>query len=90
MGGKEHVSKRFLRVLALYRRPDGGEWGGLNLENATGGAVTSSYVANLKNGRKENPGLTKLEAISGAMGFPPRSGSGGPKRGSRTTRCWPR
>jgi transcriptional regulator with XRE-family HTH domain len=28
-------------------------------------------VSNLKNGRIENPGLFKLEAIAGAMGFPP-------------------
>jgi transcriptional regulator with XRE-family HTH domain len=71
MGGNEHVSERFRRMLALYRMPDGGEWGGQDLENATGRAVTRSYVANLKNGRIENPGLAKLEAISGAMGFPP-------------------
>lgn len=70
-GGKEHVSERFLRLLALYRKPDGSEWGGQNLEDATGGAVTRSYVANLKHGRIENPGLAKLGAISRAMGFPP-------------------
>ena len=33
--------------------------------------MTRSYVANLKKGRIENPGLAKLEAISDAMGFPP-------------------
>ena len=71
MGGKEHVSERFGRLLALYRRPDGSEWGGQDLERATGGAVTRSYVSNLKNGRVENPGLAKLEAIAEAMGFPP-------------------
>ncbi len=71
MGGNEHVSERFGRLLALYRKPDGGEWGGQDLQNATGGAVTRSYVANLKNGRIGNPGLAKLEAISEAMGFPP-------------------
>ena len=71
MGGTEHVSERFGRLLALYRKPDGSAWGGQDLENATGGAVTRSYVANLKNGRIENPGLAKLEAISKAMGFPP-------------------
>ena len=58
-------------MLALYRKPDGGEWGGQDLENVTGGAVGRSYVANLKKGRIENPGLAKLEAISEAMGFPP-------------------
>ncbi len=66
MGGKEHVSETFARLLALYRKPDGQE-----LVNATGGKVTRSYVANLKKGRIENPGLAKLEAISAAMGFPP-------------------
>ena len=58
-------------MLALYRKPDGSEWGGQDLERATGGAVTRSYVSNLKKGRIENPGLAKLEAIAEAMGFPP-------------------
>ena len=62
MGGNEHVSERFRRLLALYRRPDGSEWGG---------AVTRSYDSNLKNGRIDNPGLDKMAAIAGAMGFPP-------------------
>ncbi|CAA9457915.1 MAG: hypothetical protein AVDCRST_MAG25-385 [uncultured Rubrobacteraceae bacterium] len=75
--GREHVSERFRRLLALYRKPDGGAWGGQELENATGGAVSRSYVANLKQGRIENPGLAKLEAISKAMGFPPALWFGG-------------
>ncbi len=70
-GGNEHVSERFRRMLALYRKPDGSEWGGQDLEDAPGRAVTRSYVSNLKNGRIENPGLAKLEAIAKAMGFPP-------------------
>ena len=48
MEGKEHFSERFLRPRMAYRQPDGGEWGGQDLENATSGAVTRSYVANLK------------------------------------------
>ena len=71
VGGKEHVSERFCRLLTLYRRPDGSEWGGQDLERATGGVVTRSYVSNLKKGRIGSPGLDKLEAIAGAMGFPP-------------------
>ena len=71
MVGKEHVSERFRRLLALYRKPDGSEWGGQDLENATHGTVTRSYVANLKRGRIKNPGLAKLGAIAEAMGFPP-------------------
>ena len=83
--GREHVSERFLRLLALYRKPDGSEWGGQDIENATGGAVTRSYVANLKQGRIENPGLAKLEAISEAMGFPPALWFGDAGKEGRTT-----
>lgn len=77
--GKEHVSERFRRLLALYRKADGQEWGGQDLENATGGIVSRSYVANIKKGRIESPGLAKLEAIAEAMGFPPELwfGAGG-------------
>ncbi len=64
-------------MLALYRKSDGSEWDGQDLENATYGKVTRSYVANLKKGRIGNPGLAKLEAISGAMGFPPALWFGG-------------
>ncbi len=71
MGGKVHASQTFARLLALYRKPDDSEWGRQDLQNATGGAVTRSQVANLKRGRIGNPGLAKPEAISGAMGFPP-------------------
>ena len=66
-----HVSERFARLLALYRKPDGSEWGGRDLERATGGAVSRSYVSNLKKGRIGDPGLSKPEAIAGTMGFPP-------------------
>ena len=65
------VSRRFARLLALYRRPDGSEWGGQDLERATGGVVTRSYATNLRKRRIENPGLAKLDAIAKAMGFPP-------------------
>lgn len=76
-GAAEHVSERFGRILSFYRRPDGGEWGGQDLEDATNGAVTRSYVSNLKAGRIGNLGLAKLEAIAGAMGFPPALWFGG-------------
>ena len=73
----DHVSERFARLLALYRRSDGREWGGQDLERATGGAVTRSYVSNLRKGRIQSPGLDKLSAIAGAMGFPPQLWFGG-------------
>jgi hypothetical protein len=83
MGEKEHVSERFRGLLALYRKPDGSEWGGQDLENATGGAVGRSYVTNLKKGRIGNPGLANLRAISEAMGFPPALWFGDAEREGR-------
>lgn len=68
---RERVSERFLRLLALYRKPDGSEWGGQDLERATGGSVKRSYVSHLKKGRIVSPSLDKMEAIAQAMGFPP-------------------
>lgn len=69
--GVEHVSERFARLLDLYRRPNGSEWGDQDLEDATSGVVTRSYVTNLKRGRIEHPGMDKLGALASAMGFPP-------------------
>ncbi len=65
------IAKRFDRLLEIYRRPDGGRWGGQDLEDATGGVVTRSYVSTLKKGNIENPGFDKLRVIARAMGFPP-------------------
>ncbi len=48
MGANEHVSERFGRLLALCRKPDGPERGGQDLEKATGGAVTRSYISNAR------------------------------------------
>ncbi len=41
------------------------------LHDATGGAVTRSYVTSLRKDGIENPGPEKLKAIAKAMGFPP-------------------
>ena len=65
------IAEKFERLLDIYRRPDGGRWGGQDLEDATGGLVTRSYVSTLKKGNIGSPGLDKLRAISKAMGFPP-------------------
>ena len=66
-----NIARKFERFVEAYRRPDGGKWGGQDLENATGGVVRRSYVTNLRKGRIENPGYEKLAAIAKAMGFPP-------------------
>ena len=55
----------------MYRRPDGRRWSGQEIDEATGGDVTRSYITNLRKGRIENPGYEKMRAIAKAMGFAP-------------------
>jgi transcriptional regulator with XRE-family HTH domain len=66
-----HVAQKFETLLEKYRRPDGRRWSGQEIDEATGGVVTRSYVTNLRKGRIENPGYEKLAAMAKAMGFPP-------------------
>jgi transcriptional regulator with XRE-family HTH domain len=66
-----HVAQKFETLLEMYRRPDGRRWSGQEIDEATGGVVTRSYVTNLRKGRIENPGYEKLAAMAKAMGFPP-------------------
>jgi transcriptional regulator with XRE-family HTH domain len=64
------IAEKFEFLLDAYRRPDGERWGGQELQDATGGAVTRSYVSALRNGHIENPGYDKMRAIARAMDFP--------------------
>jgi transcriptional regulator with XRE-family HTH domain len=66
-----HIARKFERLLEIYRHPDGRRWSGQEIDEATGGVVTRSYVTNLRKGRIENPGFEKLRAIVKVMGFPP-------------------
>ena len=66
-----HIARKFERLLEIYRHPDGRRWSGQEIDEATGGVVTRSYVTNLRKGRIENPGFEKLRAIAKVMGFPP-------------------
>jgi transcriptional regulator with XRE-family HTH domain len=66
-----HVAQKFEHLLDSYRHADGHKWTGAQLDDATGGVVTRSYVTNLRKGRIENPGYEKLRAIAKAMGFAP-------------------
>ena len=72
-----HVAQRFEYLLDTYRRPDGQRWTGQQLDEATGGVVTRSYVTNLRKGRIENPGYEKMRAIAKAMSFAPEPRSVG-------------
>ena len=66
-----HVAQKFETLLERYRHPDGHRWSGQEIDEATGGVVTRSYVTNLRKGRIENPGYAKLAAMAKAMGFAP-------------------
>jgi transcriptional regulator with XRE-family HTH domain len=66
-----HIAQKFERLLDIYRRPDGHRWTGQQLDEATGGVVSRSYVTNLRKGRIDNPGYAKLAAMAKAMGFAP-------------------
>jgi transcriptional regulator with XRE-family HTH domain len=66
-----HIAQKFEHLLDTYRRPDGRRWSGQEIDEATGGVVTRSYVTNLRKGRIENPGYEKMRAIAKAMGFAP-------------------
>ncbi len=54
------IAQKFEHFLETYRRLDGSGWGGQDLDGATGGVVSSSYVSNLRKGRIENPGFEML------------------------------
>jgi hypothetical protein len=68
-----HISQRFEHLLDSYRRPDGSQWTGQQLDEATDGVVPRSYFTNLSKGRIESPGYEKMAAIAKAMGFPPEA-----------------
>jgi transcriptional regulator with XRE-family HTH domain len=66
-----HIAQKFENLLEMYRHPDGHRWTGQQLDEATGGVVSRSYVTNLRKGRIENPGYEKMRAIAKTMGFAP-------------------
>ena len=66
-----HIAQKFEGLLEMYRHPDGRKWSGQEIDVATGGVVTRSYITNLRKGRIENPGYEKMKAIAKAMGFAP-------------------
>jgi hypothetical protein len=50
-----HVAQKFESLLEIYRHLDGRKWSGQEIDEATGGVVSRSYVTNLPKGRIENP-----------------------------------
>jgi hypothetical protein len=66
-----HIAQKFEALLEIYRHPDGRRWSGEEIDKATGGVVSRSYVTNLRKGRIESPGYETMRAIAKAMGFAP-------------------
>jgi transcriptional regulator with XRE-family HTH domain len=66
-----HIAQKFEALLEMYPHPDGRRWSGQEIDEATGGVVSRSYVTNLRKGRIVNPGYAKLAAMAKAMGFAP-------------------
>ena len=66
-----HIAQRFEHLLDAYRRQDGSEWTGQQLDEATDGFVARAYFTHLRKGRIASPGYEKMLAIAKAMGFPP-------------------
>jgi hypothetical protein len=62
-----HIAQKFEALLEIYPRPDGQRWSGQQIDEATGGVVTRSYVTNLRKGSIENPHYEKMRAIADAL-----------------------
>ena len=62
-----HVAQKFEQVLETYRRPDGHQWTGQQLDGATGGVVTRSYATNLRKGRIGSLGHEQTCAFAEAL-----------------------
>ena len=58
--------RHFLRT----RRPDGLAWTGAEIERATHGEVSRSYVSRLRRGLIDYPGFGEIAAIGQAMVIP--------------------
>ena len=67
---RNDFGEKFIRLLDLYRKPDGSRWSMAEIEQSTDKFVKSSYLANLKAGRIQQPGLDRLRAIASVMGVP--------------------
>lgn len=67
--GKE-VEGRVDLLLRTFPRADGEPWRPVEIEEATGHQVTSSYVSALKAGKFKRPGLKQLSLIADVVGFP--------------------
>ena len=65
------VAQKFEQFPKVYRRQDGSRWGGQDLDEATGGVVTRSYVKQPAQGQDREPRLRQAPSDSQGMNFAP-------------------
>lgn len=65
-------AERLELLLEAFRRPDGNRWALREIEQATGGSVSASYLSSIRNGRIKNVGGRQRQDTARAMGFPER------------------
>ena len=65
-------AERLELLLEAFRRPDGNRWALREIEQATGGSVSASYLSSIRNGRIKKVGGRQRRNTARAMGFPER------------------
>src|SRR5215203_1596323 len=80
-----HIAQKFEGLLEMYRRPDGRRWSGQEIDEATGGIVTRSYITNLlAEGQDRKPWFREVESHSQGHGL----SSGVVVRGESSSQGW--
>ena len=67
---EEGYAARFKRLLKAFPRADGESWRPTEIEHATGGLVSRSYVCAIAKGKIKSPGVRRLSYIADVIGFP--------------------
>ena len=67
---REGYAVRFERLLKAFPRADGEPWRPTEIQHATGGMVSRSYVSAISKGKIKRPGERKLSYIADVVGFP--------------------
>ena len=65
-------AERLELLLEAFRRPDGNRWALREIEQATGGSVSASYLSSIRNGRIKKVDGRQRRDTARAMGFPER------------------
>lgn len=66
----DSIAHKLDLLLKKFPRADGEPWRGVEIEEATGGEVSSAYFSGLRKGKWKQPGMKQLSLIADVMGFP--------------------